>query len=73
MNQSQLLLIFLRSSWNRRAWEANTVIDETIFSVYPHLRKKQSELEFGYKISHENLSKEQQKIHVLPLGSRLHP
>lgn len=56
-----------------RAWEANTVIDETIFSVYPHLRKKQSELEFGYKISHENLSKEQRTIHVLPLGSRLHP
>ena len=55
------------------AWEANTVIDEAIFSVYPHLRKKQSELEFGYRISHEDMSKEQQIIHVLALDSRLRP
>ena len=63
----------LYTSCYHRAWEANTVIDETLFSVYPHLRKKQSELEFGYKISNENMRKEQQKIHVLALASRLLP
>ena len=55
------------------AWEANTVIDEGLFSVYPFLRRKQSELEFGYRISHEDMSEEQQKIHILALGSGLRP
>lgn len=38
---------------------------ETVVRGYPQLRKDRNDLEFGYKLSYEGLSKEQEKISVV--------
>jgi len=42
-----------------------TKLVETICRSYPQLRKNRDELEFGFKLSYEGLSEEQQKITVV--------
>lgn len=40
-------------------------LEESIFRGYPQLRKEKGKLEFGYKLSFEGLSEEQQRISVV--------
>lgn len=40
-------------------------LKETICRAYPQLRKSRNELEFGYKLAFEGLSKEQEVINVI--------
>lgn len=40
-------------------------LEETVVRGYPQLRKDRGDLEYGYKLSYEGLSKEQEKITVV--------
>lgn len=42
-------------------------LEETIVRGYPQLRKEKGKLEYGYRLSYEGLSKEQEKIQVVEL------
>ena len=40
-------------------------LEETIIRGYPQLRKDRGQLEYGYKLSFQGISKEQEKIQVV--------
>mmetsp|Transcript_5261 Transcript_5261/g.11242 ORF Transcript_5261/g.11242 Transcript_5261/m.11242 type:complete len:217 (+) Transcript_5261:125-775(+) len=42
-------------------------LEETIVRGYPQLRKEKGKLEYGYRLSYEGLSEEQEKIQVVEL------